>query len=250
MIRSLPAALAVLCPAAALAGGTIAGTVRADPRLPAPPAIRITKDAAVCGAEAKGESLVMTADGGVANVVVSIQGRRPGVPPAPTAGAGVDQARCRYVPHVQAVTVGTTLSVVNADAVLHNVHGTRWLDGAHVTVFNVAMPLKGQRLPVLLDRPGTLKLRCDAGHPWMSAYVRVFDHPYFAVTDAAGRFAIRDVPAGEHTLEYWHEPFGDQQAPLTATVTVHVRDGKATTSDWTLSPAPRSADFASGDPKR
>jgi hypothetical protein len=84
------------------------------------------------------------------------------------------------------------------------------------------MPFKGQRLPTILRRPGTLKLRCDAGHTWMSAYVHVFDHPYFAVTDARGQFAIdtRALPPGRYTLEYWHEPLDDKSPPLVKTATV------------------------------
>ena len=42
-------------------------------------------------------------------------------------------------------------------------------------------------------------------HPWMHAYVWVFDHPYFAVTDENGEFEIKNVPAGGVRVVAWHE---------------------------------------------
>lgn len=87
---------------------------------------------------------------------------------------------------------------MNSDRVLHNVHGNQ----GPVTIFNVAMPIKGQRLPTKVARPGPIRLQCDAGHTWMTAWIQAFDHPWFAVTDAHGRFAIPDVPPGVYSVEY------------------------------------------------
>jgi plastocyanin len=224
------AALALLLPSAALAG-EISGTIRAEKAPRELPAVKIAKDATVCGKEAARDMLVVGPGGALANVVVAVKGARPARPPAPTAGAAVDQVGCRYTPHVQAVTVGTQLAVLNNDAVLHNVHGTVEGGASPVTVFNVAMPFKGGKSPQVLKRPGAIKLRCDAGHTWMSAYVHVFDHPFFAVTDEKGRFTIKDVPAGKYTVELWHEPLADKQAPLVRTATVEVSDGKTATLD-------------------
>jgi plastocyanin len=226
--------LSLLLPGVALANGSISGTVRAErPPRDLPP-VAIAKDAAVCGKEAARDVLVVASDGAVANVVVSLAGVKPAQPPPPTVGAAVDQVGCRYAPHVQAVTVGTALEVLNNDAVLHNVHGT--IEGASspITVFNVAMPFKGGKAPQVLKRPGAIKLRCDAGHSWMSAYVHVFDHPYFAVTDRKGRFTIPEVPPGRYTVAYWHEPLGEKQPAVTRTATIEVTDGKAASGDLTL----------------
>jgi hypothetical protein len=224
------AALVLLLPSAALAG-EISGTIRAEKAPRELPAVKIAKDATVCGKEAARDMLVVGPGGALANVVVSVKGARPARPPAPTAGAAVDQVGCRYTPHVQAVTVGTQLAVLNNDAVLHNVHGTVEGGSSPVTVFNVAMPFKGGKSPQVLKRPGAIKLRCDAGHTWMSAYVHVFDHPFFAVTDEKGRFTIKDVPPGKYTVELWHEPIADKQAPIVHTATVEVSDGKTATLD-------------------
>ena len=44
-----------------------------------------------------------------------------------------------------------------------------------------------------------------------AAYVFVMEHPFFAVTDASGRFSIAGLPAGKYTLYAWHETFGTLQ---------------------------------------
>ena len=64
-------------------------------------------------------------------------------------------------------------------------------------------------------------VRCDV-HPWMRAWVAVLDHPFFARTGADGSFRLAGVPAGEYTLDVWHERFGRKEVAAT------VRAGKTT----------------------
>ena len=223
--------LVVAFPVAARAG-EVTGTVKGSDIPPKPAPSKLAKDVAVCGAEHPSDALVVGDGGALANVVVSLKpvnAKTPVKPPAP-GHASVDQVGCRYAPHVQAVSVGTELTLVNSDRVLHNVHA----NVGPVTVFNVAMPIKGQRLPTKLTRPGLVRLQCDAGHTWMNAWLYVSDQPYFAVTDAKGHFAIHDVPAGEYTVEYWHEPLDGTGPGMTKTAKVTVADGNAT-ADATLS---------------
>jgi hypothetical protein len=42
----------------------------------------------------------------------------------------------------------------------------------------------------------------------MGAWIRVFDHPYFAVTDADGKFEIKNAPAGKCRIVIWQESIG------------------------------------------
>ncbi|HXU01420.1 MAG TPA: carboxypeptidase regulatory-like domain-containing protein [Polyangia bacterium] len=229
--------LVVLLSGPARAGGTIEGTVRLAGPAPVIAPRPIAKDASVCGREAPVESVRVGKAGALANVVVSVTDARAAKAPPPVAGAAVDQRGCRYVPHVQALTVGTPLAVMNNDAILHNVHGNlARRDGPALTVFNVALPIKGQKLPVTMSKPGLIRLQCDAGHTWMNAWIYVFEHPYFAVTDESGTFVINDVPAGEHVVELWHEPTDGQGAGTKTTAKVKVIDGKRTRLDLTVRP--------------
>jgi len=216
--------------APALANGSIAGVVHLDGAAPKLAPYPVTKDGATCGKDAPNESVVVGKKGALRNVVVFVKDAHFEGKPAPVAGATLDQKQCRYAPHVQALTVGTPLSLMNNDAILHNIHANE----SGITVFNVAMPIKGQKLPVPMRKPGLMKLQCDAGHAWMNGWVYVFDHPYFAVTDADGGFTIKDVPPGDHVLELWHEPADGNGAGVRTTATVKVTDGGTARADLTI----------------
>jgi plastocyanin len=220
--------LAAASPASA--NGTIEGTVRIEPPVPAVAAHPVVKDTGICGREAPNESVVVGAGGALRNVVVFVKDAPVSGKVAPVAGAALDQRNCRYSPHVQALTVGTPLSLMNNDAILHNIHANE----ADVTVFNVAMPIKGQKVPVPMRKPGLMRLQCDAGLSWMSGWIYVFEHPYFAVTDERGRFKIKDVPPGEYTMELWHEPADGQGAGVRTTTKVTVTDGAPARLELTL----------------
>jgi hypothetical protein len=220
--------LVLLAGPALAAGGSIQGTVRATKPVPTTAArVPVVKDGGVCGKDAPNETLVVDKGGGLANVVVFVKDAKFSGKPAPVANAALDQKQCRYFPHVQALTVGTQLSLMNNDAILHNVHA----NDTGMTVFNVAMPIKGQKLPIPMRKPGLMKLQCDAGHTWMNGYIYVFEHPYFAVTDDKGGFTIQDVPPGEYTLELWHEAPDGQGAGVRTTSKVKVADGAAANVD-------------------
>jgi hypothetical protein len=72
-----------------------------------------------------------------------------------------------------------------------------------------------------------VRFKCDV-HPWMSAYVGVLDHPFYAVSAADGAFEIKNVPAGSYTIEAWHEAAGVQTQQVTVT-----EDGSVT-ADFTF----------------
>jgi plastocyanin len=216
-----------LLPVTASANGSVEGIVKLAGKPPALPPHAVVKDSAVCGASKSNEAVVVGVDGALRNVVVSLRLPKPASPPPPTAGAVIDQVGCAYKPHVQAVTVGTSLTLVNSDRVLHNVHG----NVGPIQAFNFAMPIKDQRLQTKLTRPGLVRLQCDAGHSWMNAWLYVFEHPHFAVTGADGKFALKDVPAGHYTVELWHEPVDGKGAGLTSTVEVDVKNGAPAQAD-------------------
>lgn len=191
-------------------GGAVSGTVTA-PGAKALPPVKVTKDAQVCSATHQPETIVVGKAGALANAVVYLKDISTGKPLDKAAKASLDNKGCTYVPHVAVVPVGSTLAIHSSDNVLHNVHAFLGSD----TVFNVALPIPGMQLPQMMKKPGIVSVKCDAGHTWMSAYVHVVEHPYYAVTDAAGRFELKDVPPGTYTLVAWHESLGTQEQKVT-----------------------------------
>lgn len=148
------------------------------------------------------------------DVVVWLEGVKGG--PAAATPRSLVNADCRFEPHVQAVSVGDELKVVNKDPLLHNTHPVYLGDKS--TLFNIALPEQGQEVKKKVKKPGVLKVQCDAGHVWMRAFVHVFDHRFHAVTGADGAFVIANVPPGKYTLKAWHEAAGtlSQDVEVTA----------------------------------
>jgi hypothetical protein len=117
----------------------------------------------------------------------------------------VDQPACQFVPHAVALRQGQALVAKNSAPVAHNV---RWTGGFKNPGNNLIVPSKGSHtISNLVADKYPIKLECNI-HPWMSGWVRVFDHPYFAVTDADGKFEIKNAPAGKFRLFIWQESSG------------------------------------------
>ena len=117
----------------------------------------------------------------------------------PTRRARMDQRREQFSPHVLAVTAGTVIDFPNNDLLFHNV-----MSLAPGNAFDLGRYPKGQSRSVRFDTPGIVPIICDI-HAHMSAYVLVFSHPFFSVTDRQGRYALTNVPAGTHTVKVWSE---------------------------------------------
>jgi plastocyanin len=132
--------------------------------------------------------------------------------PIPAAPVVLDQKGCRYTPHVLGIQAGQTLEILSSDNTLHNVHAIPEMNRE----FNKAHQQAGIRhTHVFSAREVMVPFKCDV-HKWMSAYVGVLDHPYFAVTGESGAFELKGLPPGTYTVEAWHETLGTQ----TQTVTV------------------------------
>jgi plastocyanin len=206
-------------------GGTISGHVAAKGKVPGNPVIRMGMDPK-CATLNAGKSTVQEivaagADGSLANVFVSLQGAFPGSP-VPAEPVTIDQRGCVYVPRVVGAQVGQTVQVRNSDELLHNVHSNSTRGNA----FNFSQPRAGIVQEVRLKEPETmLRVACDV-HRWMTAFVGVVSHPYFATSGVGGTFTIVNVPAGTHTIQAWHELFG------VVTQTVRVTDGATSTVEF------------------
>ncbi len=192
-------------------GGTIRGKITYQGAVPTKKVIP-TKDKATCGETRDDPLVVVGPDKGVAEAVVYLKDVQKGKPLAkPAKKPEIVNHQCRFEPHVEAFPVGTVV-IVNSDPVLHNTHG--FLDKA--TVFNVALPIKGQRVEKPLTKPGMVRVECDV-HGWMLAWIYAADNPYYAVTGKDGTFTISDVPPGSYTLVAWQEYTGPKEMPVTVT---------------------------------
>ena len=184
-------------------GGSLSGRVYFDSDYPEAETIRPTRDGDTCGIRIPSEEFVVDPDNrGLAGAIVQVIGVTEGKPFAKVKPQ-LTQLKCRYEPHVQVVRPGTRVKITNQDAILHNVHA---YDGDK-TLFNIAQPIQGQVTPLKLKKAGMVRFACDV-HNWMDAWVLVVDNPYFAVTDAAGRFSIDDLPPGDYEITMWHEVLG------------------------------------------
>lgn len=215
--------------------GDLYGVVQFPGNPPADATLTITKDTPVCGTSAPAGRLLVDARGGLANAVVWVaDAASEPLDPRGHPIAWLDQGHCRYEPHVQAVRIGTELKLLNSDPILHNIHA--YLDGTR-TKFNVATVPAGPGQSRVLDEPGVLYLQCDAGHTWMSAYVHIFPHSKYAITDEHGGFTIRKINPGRHTIKMWHEGWTVTQVgasvkfapPIVKTATVDVKAGGTST---------------------
>ena len=136
--------------------------------------------------------------------------------------ATLDQRNETFVPHVLAITVGTTVDFPNSDNTYHNVFSLR------APRFDLGRYAAGRSKSVRFDRPGIVRVFCEI-HAHMSAFIRVFNHRYFAVTSADGRYQITRVPAGRYTLVAWNEGAIRESRPI-----VMSDEGGAVEADFTL----------------
>ena len=173
-------------------------------------------------------NVVLVEDGMLANVFVTLDSGydRAKVPPAPSESVTLEQKGCMYVPRVLALRAGQTLRVSNDDPTTHNVHTLAKRNGE----LNRNMGKGQPALEFTFDKPERpVPFKCDI-HPWMGAAVFVEEHPWFAVSDAQGRFRIRDVPPGSYEVEAIHETLGKVSGKVT------VKAGSSTGIALTLLP--------------
>jgi hypothetical protein len=114
----------------------------------------------------------------------------------------IDQPCCMFVNRITLARVGDTLVVKNSAPVAHNFFWDSGNNGAH----NVTVPKMEQwKMPAALVKEAPpIQYKCTI-HGWMTGYVRIFDHPYYALTDENGNFEIKNAPVGKFRIVYWHE---------------------------------------------
>lgn len=185
---------------------TIAGPPREKEAVP------VYRDSEYCGEVVTHDALLIDpSTRGISGVVVSLEGVEKGKPLTPSDKVltlEIESKKCRFSPRISARTVGVVLEIRNNDPILHNLHvrkDTRF----GPTVINVIQPAGTRSVQKPFRETGLLDVRCDV-HPFMAAFIHVFEHPYFAITDGSGQFEMTQVPAGVYKLHIWHETLGSQ----------------------------------------
>ncbi|MFA0750983.1 MAG: hypothetical protein SLRJCFUN_001386 [Candidatus Fervidibacter sp.] len=202
---------------AAAGTATIKGVVKFQ-GTPLKPRMISMKQDKKCDALHKGkpvasDEFVLNSNGTLKWVLVYVKNPPKGNYKPPSKPVVLDQKGCHYTPHVFGIMVGQPLEILNSDGFLHNVH----FIGKKNPQFNQAQPTSAVKIRKQFkspELPPDSYFKCDV-HPWMKAWVGIFDHPFFAVSGDDGSFTISGLPAGTYEIEAWHEKLGKQTQKVT-----------------------------------
>jgi plastocyanin len=145
---------------------------------------------------------VLGADGkGIPEAVVFVQSPTDGakMPNGLVPQATMDQIEKTFVPGLLPIVVGTQVRFPNHDQIHHHVYSF-----SRTKTFELPLYKGTDAPPVLFDKLGVVKVGCNI-HDWMSGIILVLPTPYFAQTDAEGRFTLPDLPHGQYSVVAWHE---------------------------------------------
>ena len=186
--------------------GAIVGKImwEGDKPEPKPPLTFTDTEAEGCvhsdGPDREDRSLLISDDGGVANVVLTIDAKVD--IEAPTEPIVLDQKGCRFEPHVMVIPQGATVQFANSDDTNHNIHT--------YTKKNQAMNQNvagGQTLEQVMEKAEQIDVKCDV-HTWMKGYIIVSDDTHFGLSGTDGSFKIEGLPPGDYKVSWWHEELG------------------------------------------
>jgi hypothetical protein len=193
-------------PVAAAEWGSIKGRFVVDGRPPAVQPLVVTKDQFCIDKMPPNETIVVGEHGALANAVVYVRVPRgkkveihPDYAPQLSEPVELDNHGCQFVPHITLVRKGQTLLIKNSDPLGHNTNL-----GVHGFNQTITVPVS---FKIQQDTSLPMPVNCNI-HPFMKAYVLTQDHPYMAASAEDGTFEIKNIPAGKHEFQFWHESPG------------------------------------------
>jgi hypothetical protein len=194
-------------PAVAAEWGSLKGRfiVEGAPAAPPPLNLATTKDQFCIDHKPKNEMILVGQDGALANAVVYVRLPRKGkidIHPDYEAQLSepveLDNHGCQFVPHVTLVRKGQPLVIKNSDPVGHNTN-------INIIGFNQTIPSNANvQIPVQRATPLPMPVVCNI-HPFMQGHVLAQEHPYMIASKEDGTFEIKNIPAGKHEFQFWHE---------------------------------------------
>ena len=208
-------------------GGTVSGRVALSGAAPKPVMLKVDEDKEACGGDRLSDQLVVGANGGVQNVVVTIEGVDAGKDWDFPENFTFDQKKCSFSPRIMLIKPNLPGEVLNSDSIGHNFHTIS------KGVYNINKKIQpGSKLVVNknnIRRSGLVRAKCDI-HSWMGGAWFVAESPYAVLTDKDGNFSLKDVPPGSYTLKVWHETLGESEQKIT------VKGGETTKADVSMKP--------------
>ena len=213
-------------------GGSIAGRVTLTGQIPKPKGYNLTTlpDAVYCGrvSDGKGWRILQPfhtgPHGEFQQVVVFLQEIGRGKPYEADRPPRIEARDCRFMPFVNLVRDEHDVVVVNMDPALHDIQAYETSHLGPRVLFNVPLPISARypheaglsahfhkhfegvpvRQTVKMTKGRRIFTMQCGFHAYMESWALVMDHPYYAETDADGRFALLDVPPGTYKVTVWH----------------------------------------------
>ena len=229
-------------------GGTIEGTISLDGMVPEPKGFNLITfpDPMYCGRISNGRGwrllhdFVVSRQGGLKDAIVLLEGVEAGKP-FDLSVPLIEARDCMFQPFMTIVRNGHAVEVINMDPVMHDIQGyeTSPEAGARV-LFNTPLIMNHQHHrgdlhamhnhapgksligPIYLNKGRrTFYMQCGF-HAYMESWAMAVNNPYYAVTDADGKFVIDGIPSGTYQLVVWHP----QTGPGTTKSVIVQPDGK------------------------
>jgi hypothetical protein len=195
--------------------GELRGRFLFDGKPPDRKKLKVDKDLECCGKyDIRDESLMVAADGGLANVYVYM--RSPKVPilsdlaASATKHVVLDNRDCIFKPHCMAIWYPMQeYAIVNSDPIAQNVAFSPLGD----VPANIVLPVRGKAAYRFSRKQSVpVPIACNY-HPWERAYVLPRDNPYMVLSAADGTFSIAKAPVGSWEFQAWHEKPGPLDLP-------------------------------------
>src|SRR2546421_6431449 len=209
------------------ASASVRGVVKLEGTVPKGKPISMAADpscAKLHSAPMLSQDVVADAKGGLQNVIIFVADGLADRAYDPTSEpAVIEQKGCMYQPHVIAMHANQKLEVINRDPTTHNIHPIP----ANNREWNKAEPPGAKVEDTFAREEIAIPVKCNV-HPWMKAYIAVFRHPYFSVSNQDGAFSVKNLPPGNYTISAWQEKLG------TVTQKVTVAGGEAKALDFTF----------------
>ena len=167
------------------------------------------------------QSLLVSQDGGLANALVYLRKPPEGyVAPEPPGEPAIIEVKNFFTmhPRVQIVRVGQPIWFRNAHDHMSNF---RFTPTYSESLNFLLQPGQRRQEAYVFAKNEPVPVRIHSDLLNIDSYILAVDHPFTAITGTDGRYEIKDLSAGEHTLFVWHERVG-----VLSRISVNVEAGK------------------------